>query len=264
MSTPIYLLIKNGLIGIDPSPNFVSIASVQQDDWNPNDWSVKRGHQVNITGTLDPIVTGAERLGPIGGVIHPMNDKRITLQEADPLLLLRFAHAHTSSLINNRFSGPNDRDLLVGPGDVFRYWYDDDANLGRVAVVSRASVGPVTLASFAVAQSSVNIGLISTGFRLAKVVLFQPTVAVSLHGMEAGAGQTVFGSTTQSDAWLGHRKRKTLVNINAFALTIPDESATEATVTNRFRIGGGGPVVLSQDETAEVEYDDTILRWRVL
>lgn len=225
-------------------------------------WFTTRQIDLSITGTADRIITGLRELHNYNEGAHPYADKLIRLKDADPLVCLRWAHLHTSSDSANRLELPNDHDLLQGPGDTVRCYYEASTAMTIIAI-HRAPVPAIGLA-FSGSVFSSTIGLAATGFRLAKTVNCNLTAAATLHGMEAGAGQSVFGSTTQSDAWLGHRKHKLLINTSAFPLTIPDESGTETDSSNRFRIVGGGPIILNQYATQDVEYDDAISRWRAV
>ncbi len=232
------------------------------------DWFVTRQTILSVTGSIDPIITGLRELHDKNDGPHPYSDKLIRLTDTDPLVLVRWAHLHTDSAAPSRLELPNNIDLLMGPGDTLRCYYDG-AGMSLIAV-HRPPPPPVSLASISGSVFSSTIGLAATGFRLAETVLFTLTAAATLHGMEAGEGATPalvgFGDNTASDIWLGHRKRKRLINKSAFPLTIPDQSATETEVTNRFSIVGGGPIVLNQHASLDVEYDDTagVDAWRAV
>lgn len=269
MSVPGFLLLNDSQPGrlISPYANGNTALGADAHNFEPNGWWVADHLRLNITGTADRIVTGFLRQAELqGGGSHPKASKLIYNDESLTQLVIRFAHENVLSTSSNRLLCPKNVDLLFGPGDTIRYYHDDVQSLARLCVVSRGPVIPRTLNFTADDISSTEIGLPATGFRLGKMLLLNVDGAYNLVGMEAGYGQSliVTGSTQISDAWLGHRKRKTLVNVSSDSITIVHESVTETEARNRFITAGGVSVVVTENESVEVEYDDIVNRWRVL
>lgn len=78
--------------------------------------------------------------------------------------------------------------------------------------------------------------------------------------LSSDASRTIHGINNVGDA----ARTLRLLNVGAQNIVLANQSATEGTATNRIITGTGADATIAPDDAAELEYDRTTGRWRVL
>lgn len=78
--------------------------------------------------------------------------------------------------------------------------------------------------------------------------------------LSSDAARTIHGINIDSDT----ARRVRIINVGGFNITLSNQNATEGTASRRILTGTGADVVLAPDDVADLEYDRTTARWRIV
>lgn len=233
------------------------VLSADQNDFSPTNWF--KTHDFLFQVSADRKITGFARAadldaGNLSG--NPAAHKRIWIPGAPTNFVhLRIMHQDGLSSPSNQVNCPHQHALMVQPGDSFGLLYDNAE--WNIIDVGRGSPWWITDV-----PGAAQIGWNPTGWAGADVVRANPAAAAVLHGLEH------ISTFAQVGDFLVHKKTKRIINVSAFTLTLPNESATETTAARRILTPGGGSVGLAPGETVDVWYDEDEAapgpRWRIV